>query len=409
MTVLYFVKLLSDLSYYFVFANYLGGYVGVNYGFVLSLVIMCAAGALSGLLEKRGFVRLLPPLAAVALLVQCRSLMDIVVLLPPLVYLLIVCIKKIYLPDGNEYQELFSLQLKTLLVLPLIFAFKADFYVLKHYCLPALALFLASAVLSMRMLRHSTKVLQSTRFQVQNGLTVGAVLLAAWAFSSGAFLKAAGKVLSLLRWVILPVVEGLGRLISWIFSLFMGLVMAFFAFLGRTFGNDNFEKPEIQVQEGVKEEMNLLEGYVPPDSKTFSTIVMVIVIIVGLIGAVYIFRRMLQRRRRQDSTGFSESILQTDTAKSVRDRMIAPKDPREAVRWYYRRFLRHCRSKDMPVTPNLDSRQINDMAQNMNIAPLEDTDPLRDVYLDARYSSKPVTDEDVQQAKERLKRIKEGK
>jgi hypothetical protein len=63
----------------------------------------------------------------------------------------------------------------------------------------------------------------------------------------------------------------------------------------------------------------------------------------------------------------------------------------------------------MPVTPNLDSRQINDMAQNMNIAPLEDTDPLRDVYLDARYSSKPVTDEDVQQAKERLKRIKEGK
>ena len=56
MTVLYFVKLLSDLSYYFVFANYLGGYVGVNYGFVLSLVIMCAAGALSGLLEKRGFL-----------------------------------------------------------------------------------------------------------------------------------------------------------------------------------------------------------------------------------------------------------------------------------------------------------------------------------------------------------------
>ena len=409
MIVLLLTKLLSDIGYYFVFANYIGGYIGVNYSFALSVGALSLAGALSGALEKKGIFRLLPPAAATLLLLQCRCLMDFVVLLPPLIYVWIVCIKKIFVPDGNEYKELFSLQLKTLIILPFIFVFKPDMAILRGYCLPSLIMFLLSAVLAMRMMRHNTQVLKTPAFQIRNALTVGAVLVAAWGCTSNAFLRILGKVVAAFRWVLLPVVEGLGIAISYVFALFMQVVMAFFAFLGRTFGNDNFEKSQIEVQEGIKEEMDLLDGYIAPDSRVFSTVIMVILIIVGLICMYFIFKRMLYRRGRQDTAGFEQQSLTVSAPKTEKDRLIAPKDPREAVRWHYRRFLRYCKSKDMTIKPSHDSREINALAVSRDIAESEQLEPLREVYIAARYSDREITQQDVNQAKDQLKRIKDGR
>ena len=409
MIVLLLTKLLSDIGYYFVFANYIGGYVGVNYSFALSVAALTLAGALSGALEKKGALRLLPPAAATLVLLQCRCLMDFVVLVPPLIYLWIVCIKKIFVPDGNEYKEIFGLQLKTLVILPFIFVFKPDMAILRGYCLPSLIMFLLSAVLAMRMMRHNTQVLKTPAFQIRNALTVGAVLVAAWACTSGTFLRIVGKVVAAFRWLLLPVFEGLGIAISYVFALFMQAVMAFFAFLGRTFGNDNFEKPQIQVQDGIKEEMDLLDGYIPPDSRIFSTVIMVILIIVGLICMYFIFKRMLYRRGKQDTAGFEQQSLTVNVPKTEKDRLIAPKDPREAVRWHYRRFLRYLKSREVPLKPSHDSREINELAYSRDIAENAQLEPLREVYIAARYSDREITSGDVERAKEQLKRIKDGK
>ena len=185
--------------------------------------------------------------------------------------------------------------------------------------------------------------------------------------------------------------------------------MAFFAFLGRTFGNDNFEKPQIEVQEGIKEEMDLLDGYIAPDSRVFSTVIMVILIIVGLICMYFIFKRMLYRRGRQDTAGFEQQSLTVNAPKTEKDRLIAPKDPREAVRWHYRRFLRYCKSKDMAIKPSHDSREINALVVSRDIAEPEQLEPLRDLYIAARYSDREITQQDVNQAKDQLKRIKDGR
>ncbi|MBQ2865705.1 MAG: DUF4129 domain-containing protein [Clostridia bacterium] len=408
MIVLLFTKLLSDIGYYFVFAHYLGGYIGVTYSFALTVGVMCLAGALSAVCAKKGALRLLPPALAMLLLLQGHTLMDFVVMVPPLIYLWAVCIKEAFVPDGNEYKELFALQLKTLVALPFIFVFKPDMHALKNYCLPALILFLLSAVLAMRMMRHSTDVLKSPRFQLQNALTVGALLTAAWAISSKNFLKITGKAVAALRWILAPVFQAAAVAVSWAFTVFMRGVMALFGFLGRVFGNDNFEKPQIEVQDGIKEEMDLLEGYVAPDSKTFVTVIMVIVIIIGLICAYFIFRRMLYRRKRQDAAGFSLHDLPAPAKKAEKDTLLAPKDPREAVRWHYRRYLRYCRSRDVPLKPSLDSGEINRLAESREVACSSETSPLRQVYLTARYSEKTVTEQDAKQAKELVKRIKEG-
>jgi hypothetical protein len=168
MTVLLIVKLLCDFSYYFLFAHYIGSFSGVSYSLPLTLAALVAAGTLSGLLEKRGKLRLLPAVAAFALLLQVRALPDAIVLLPPLLYLWTLCYKGLYWPDGDEYKDVFSIQWKLLLVLPLLLLLTLDLDAMQRNCLPLLVLFLATAVLSLRMMRHSPAVLEAIR---EAGLT----------------------------------------------------------------------------------------------------------------------------------------------------------------------------------------------------------------------------------------------
>ena len=102
MIVLLIVKLLCDFSYYFLFAHYFGSFSGIHYSLPLTMGVLVAAGALSGLLERRGNLRLVPAAAAFALLLQGRALADFIVLLPPLLYLLVICHKQLYWPDGEH-------------------------------------------------------------------------------------------------------------------------------------------------------------------------------------------------------------------------------------------------------------------------------------------------------------------
>ena len=62
-----------------------------------------------------------------------------------------------------------------------------------------------------------------------------------------------------------------------------------------------------------------------------------------------------------------------------------------------------------PLKPSHDSLEINELAESRLIADRQDTDPLRQVYLSARYSDRAITQDDVNLAKEQLKRIKDGR
>ena len=55
----------------------------------------------------------------------------------------------------------------------------------------------------------------------------------------------------------------------------------------------------------------------------------------------------------------------------------------------------------------MNSSDVNNLAHKEAVAHHRDTDPLRDLYVTARYSDNPVTEADAKQAKELIKRIKE--
>jgi hypothetical protein len=407
MTVLLIVKLLCDFSYYFLFAHYIGSFSGVSYSLPLTLAALVAAGTLSGLLEKRGKLRLLPAVAAFALLLQVRALPDAIVLLPPLLYLWTLCYKGLYWPDGDEYKDVFSIQWKLLLVLPLLLLLTLDLDAMQRNCLPLLVLFLATAVLSLRMMRHSPAVLSLPRFQVQNALTVAAVGLAAWALSSDAFFAAVGGVFAGIRWLLAPIAE----LVVWGLANGVGLLMKAAVYLinliRHALGTNLKEQPEIKIPENLKDDQ-ALEQQVPPNSETFARVLTALAVITALITAYILFKKMLGRRRpKGNGSGFVPGSMADPEEKRRRDPLLAPREPRAAVRWHYRKFLKYCQSKNLPISRFHNSRQINNLANKEKVARLADTDPLRELYLGARYSDHPVTEADARQAKELVKRIKE--
>jgi len=409
MTVLLFVKLLCDFSYYFLFAHYFGCFSGIHYHLVLTLAALTGAGTLSGLLEHKGALRMVPAAAACALLLQGQSLADFIVLLPPLLYLLVVCYKRLYWPDGDEYKDVFAIQWKTLLVLPLVLLLTSDFAALQSNCLPLVVLFLATAVLSLRMMRHGHAVLSLPRFQIQNALTVAIVAAAAWALSSDAFFSAVGAVFGGIHWLLSPILE----LIVWGLAngvgLFMKAAVAIFNWLRKVLNTKDQETPEIKIPENIKDEL-ALEQQTPPTSETFARAMTAIAVIIGLIIAYILFKKMLGKRRPKKEAGaFSPGTMADPMEKRERDPLLAPKDPRAAVRWHYRKFLKHCQSKHVPLTRFHTSADVNNLAHRDGAARLDDTTPLRDLYITARYSDNPVTEEDARQAKALVKKIKEPK
>ena len=133
-----------------------------------------------------------------------------------------------------------------------------------------------------------------------------------------------------------------------------------------------------------------------------------IAVIIGLIIAFVLFKKMLGKRRPKTEAGaFAPGSMADPMEKRERDPLLAPKDPRAAVRWHYRKFLKYCQSKNLPLNRFHNSRDVNDLAHREGVAPHTKTDPLRDLYLAARYSDHPITESDAKAAKALVKKIKE--
>ena len=407
MIVLLVVKLLCDFSFYFIFAHYFASFTGVHYALFPTLAALTAAGTLSALLEKKGNLRLVPAVAAFALLLQAGSLLDLIVLLPPLLYLWSLCQKQRYWPDPDDYKDVFSIQWKALLTLPVILLLNMDLTAMQRNCLPQLVLFLSTAVLSLRMMRHSPSVLSMPRFQMQNALTVALVALVAWGFSSNLFFAAIGALLGGIKALLAPIIEVLVWGIANGVGLLMRVAVYLINLIRKAIKTENQEQPEIKLPENLKDEL-ALENQVPPDSETFARVVSTIVAIVLLILAYLIFKKMMGRRKPKEEAGaFYAGGMAEPLEKREREPLLAPRDPRAAVRWHYRKFLRYCQSKNLPLTRFMNSTDVNNLAHKEAVANHKDTDPLRDLYVAARYSENPVTEADAKQAKELVKRIKE--
>jgi len=91
-----------------------------------------------------------------------------------------------------------------------------------------------------------------------------------------------------------------------------------------------------------------------------------------------------------------------------RPRLIKPRDPRGAVRYYYAMFLRECKSRGMELPPGSTAQEL--AVQCARVFPGADPEDLALVYDPARYwSSQPVTAQQAEEAAQAWNRLRKTK
>ena len=129
--------------------------------------------------------------------------------------------------------------------------------------------------------------------------------------------------------------------------------------------------------------------------------------IVALCALTFALLRILSRQMSRDAAverrEERESIDASRRGESAGGALRRRKDPVDAVRYTYRKFLRLAQSRSVPINERQNSLQI----RNLSRTRFEESalDALRETYIRARYGeiSGP---EDVQRAKDAYERLR---
>ena len=113
-----------------------------------------------------------------------------------------------------------------------------------------------------------------------------------------------------------------------------------------------------------------------------------------------------RNRRFENTSPYSLSRQTIEVPKENRRNPFAKRSERESIRHQYRKFLKECLDRGFMITPNFDSQEISDGAQDyFRNAPLE---PFRQLYIKARYTDYDISKEEAKQAKSLYTEIKKS-
>ena len=380
------IKILCDLSLYFIYAQLICHWLGAPVDARGALALLALAGGLSCLLRSRGKLRFLP----LALVPACLWLMPGVagaaVLLAPAAYLAVTAARRLYRIEHGDCCDAFRrgcVLLLPLLVLPM-FGLGG---LVARVALPMAVVYLSCGVLLLRMLRHEPAVLSQPRFIALNSLMLALVLAAAAAFSSPVFLGAVGAGFGwLYRNLVMPPL----MLLGYVAAGFMWVCMQAIQWLSRgKIENGESEIPQIDMQN----EPLFGENEVVETPEFLQALFTTLFIVICAVAAWWFFRRLLGRRAREESgPAVAETRGLADASpRGERPPRLRPRDPRGAVRWDYRRFLILCRRVGIVMPRAATTETAAELGrQDLPGQPIEE---LSEVYRVARYSEHEITRE----------------
>ena len=190
-------------------------------------------------------------------------------------------------------------------------------------------------------------------------------------------------------------------------------IFAGFAWLvSRLFDGIEFDPEELdlsQIQENMEMgDMSSLfgdgEAAAQQRSPIWDYILIGLAVIAAIALIVIIFRFLARHAGHEDENTF-EDVRETLENEGPSER-VNPRENRQRVRHYYRKFLKLCTQRGFELTEFQDSSEIDWGTRYLFRNPARTR--LRDVYVRARYSSGEITSEDVQDAKECYAKLKKN-
>ncbi len=406
MSFFFFFKVLSDLSFFFFAASAIFGFgfdgLYLHY-FPIFLLALVGAGAMK-LSESGEMKRFLPLFLLPLAFLGAEGRFTFLFLAISCAYIIAAVVLKRFSVSYEQQVKFLTVCGFIALILTFIVLPMNDMDSISHL-IPFVIIFVSSDMVLTQGLRHSPSVWKQKKYKKATLLCSGSVILISILFSSKAFLSLLGMLIQgIYNFIIKPILLLLMMLIGGIFSLIISLIPAeqLQAFSRRI---DQNLRNLIGGGGGFNEFMSTPFDPSNPEHLKYVVIIALIVIVVAL--TVLLIKRLKKHpvgrqgnfgRERRAAAGAAPDNLSSESAPKD---LFPPKEPRAAVRFYYRKFLRTCIHMGMILSDSETSQSVEQIAlKSLPPASRPSLASLRQVYIKARYSPHPIEKEDVQTAKE---------
>lgn len=394
MNLLFFFKMISEFSFYFIPANYLARqFGGRGVPLVLCLTPALAVGLCQILNRKQSRWERAPLLLCLPALFFLHSGGDWGVYLFGCLYGALTVRRRFYFQSHETAADNFERCSSILaFVMPVLCMASGGMEELAQ-CVPLALLFLSASILQTRMLRHDDATIESPAFLLRNVAALGALALLGGLVSTPAFRAVSSNVFSFL-WNL--IVVNLAQLLAYGVVAIAWVLGKIYSLFQPDFSPTLPEQGEIQLSFGLSgleyEEVGRAPFWV--QALLIGGIVLIAAAVMG-----YILYRLAGRRQPPDRNAvFQDRRERLETRqKPPRREIFPPWDPRRAARYYYRKFLQDAARRGAVLTPDCTTQDIfRRSAQFYDPQALED---LRRCYLLARYNDNPPPPDLARQAK----------
>lgn len=399
MTLCYFLKLLSELSLLFVVADCFLSVAAVGVESLIPAVFFAAVGAVAYWMDGKhsNKTKFLLPLLLIPMFLFGESFGTYLAIGLGALYVGMMIWQKRYYMDHDSQADFFRIGMFAAggLSIPFVLLMKIDFIA------PFVLLYLMSGIFGLRLMRQDAAIFNETRFRVLNLLSVVGIVLLAVLISSDWFLAAAGFVLGKIYDVlVVPIFYVIYACGYALYYLFIEIIFA--GGYGDTTKKLNFG--DMSMPDEMKD---ALLGEEQVNGEPFLMLLKGVFLIVGILLVLLLVYRNSKSRNSRSKDSAREartSVTMIRPEEKIYADHIAPREPRAAVRYHYRNFLRLCLSLGQEFPRHYTSQHI----ENMTIGNFdkETLKSMRKTYIRARYSEHDITKDDVSSIKAQVKKLK---
>ena len=401
MILCFFLKLLTEAALYFVVGNCIMSVAFTGIESLIPAVLLAAAGTLSYWLDEKKKNRYFSVPLLIAVMLFAKGLGTGIALFIPAFYIYMVIKEKHFFLDTEQQTLLFRWGL----VASFICFFLFGMFIGLHFVVPFILLFLFINILLMRLLRQNPAVLHNKEFLLRNALQLGSTLIFAAVLTS--------------KWVI----NFLSNCWSWIYDTLLEPLTIYIAmglaYLGTLMDNvfkrvfDGYQRKEQHNWWGPGEFHD--EEFYQQIQETMNQESPAVIFLQICLLVIGIFVVLAIIRWRKQGKAFTKQTAVKETRRAIVDEkkkeeslpvdILPPREPRAAVRFYYRRFLQLCKKLDYKFPPSFTSQMIAHRVSRR--FGQEEVQSIRRTYIHARYSDREVTAQDVAAIKEQVNKLRE--
>ena len=261
-----------------------------------------------------------------------------------------------------------------------------------------LILYLTSSIVLIRSIRHLDTNMDNRTIRNSNRKYILGLIII---FAMGTMdvlkdiaLKLGIKAFELMEYGVYLIVYPINKFMYWLFGIFQDI--------------------EAEPEEIIFGESSVPDITEPETIEDFAKYVqrnfLILKIIAGVIlfsVVIYILYRLLMKNAQKDYTG----IEYTEHREFIKDKKTKrkplfgekyPKEPKEQIRYYYRKFLDKLSKQEIHILEQDTSLDINLKAKEIFG---ENADRIRQIYISSRYSNKEVSTKEVDLMKSLYKNL----